>query len=67
MTDVERRLTELEMRFAHQERLAEDLSSIVAEQARAIDLLMRHSRELARRVRDMSGGSSQDDRPPPHY
>lgn len=66
--DIASRLTELETRFAHQERLSEDLSAVVAEQARTIDLLVRHVGAMADRMRDLgAGGAQQDDKPPPHY
>lgn len=64
------RLTELEARLAHFERLAEDLSSVVHEQGKAIDHLTLHVRRLKERLGELEAGwepSPQDEKPPPHY
>ena len=70
MTDYEQRLIALESRLTHHERMAEDMSDVIAEQQRTIDLLTTQLRRLGERMRDMSASwspSPQDDRPPPHY
>jgi len=71
MTDpVESRLIELEIRLAHHERLADDLSAVLAEQGCAIDQLTQQMRRLAERLGELEAGwprPSQDDKPPPHY
>ena len=67
---VEHRLTELEMRLAHHERMAEELSSVMFEQGRTIDLLTAQVRRLRDRVAELESGMSrapQDEPPPPHY
>lgn len=67
---LEARLIDLESRIAHYERMAEDLSSVIAEQGRTIDLLTERMRRMITRMRDMEAGwdrSPQDDKPPPHY
>lgn len=67
---VETRLIELEMRIAHHERMTEELSSVIAEQGRTIDVLNQQVRRLTGRLREVEAGwdrSPQDDRPPPHY
>lgn len=67
---LEQRLVELESRIAHHERMAEDLSSVIADQGRTIDMLSEHVRRLIGRLREMEAGwdrSPQDDKPPPHY
>ena len=46
MNTNEERLVELEIRYAHQERLVEDLSSIVAEFGRRIANLERENRNF---------------------
>ncbi|WP_448206173.1 SlyX family protein [Azospirillum sp. sgz302134] len=68
--DAERRLTELESRLAHHERMAEELSSVMFEQGRTIDLLTAQLRRLRDRVAELESGSPrapQDEPPPPHY
>lgn len=61
----------LEEKIAHLERTVEDLSTIIARQDRALDLLtarvtMLMERE-ARREAEETGVLPMDDRPPPHY
>ncbi len=67
---TEQRLIALESRLSHHERLAEELSEVVAQQARTIDLLKAQVRHLRERLSEVAEGwsrSSQDDKPPPHY
>ncbi len=68
--DAESRLTELESRLAHHERMAEEMSSVLFEQSRTIDLLTAQMRRLRDRVAELESGVSrapQDEPPPPHY
>ena len=46
MDNTEERLVELEIRYAHQERLVEELSSIAAEFGRRIASLERENRSF---------------------
>jgi SlyX protein len=67
---IDARVTELESRLAHHERMAEEMSSVLFEQGRAIDRLTIHVRHLKERLAELEAGharSPQDDRPPPHY
>lgn len=68
---LEPRVVELERRLALQERMAEELSSVVAEQARIIDALTLRVRKLLERLQTVEAvawdRSPQDDKPPPHY
>lgn len=67
---VAQRLIELETRIAYHERMAEDLSSVIADQGRTIDLLTQRVQRLIGRLREVESGydrSPQDDKPPPHY
>ena len=67
--DLERRLVEVEQRLTFAERMAEDLSGVVAEQGRLIDALDRKLAELRKRFEETATWqpAPQDDRPPPHY
>ena len=71
MSSSEDRLTALEIRLAHFERMAEDMSDVLVGQAATIDLLTAQLRRLRERMEEMrlddGAGSPQDDRPPPHY
>ena len=67
--DVDR-LHAIEARLAHFERLSEDLSDIVARQAKDIDRLKQQVSALSSRVLDMQQDwrpGAADEKPPPHY
>ncbi|OAN49810.1 SlyX protein [Paramagnetospirillum marisnigri] len=69
MTDDDR-LIALEIRLAHFERMAEDLSDMLVEQGRQIDLQAAQIKRLRERIVELAQGgerSPQDDQPPPHY
>jgi SlyX protein len=66
----EQRLIALEIRLAHHERMAEEISEVMTEQARTIERLSLQVRRLTERQGELEGGwerSPQDDKPPPHY
>lgn len=69
MSSNDSRLTDLEIRIAHQDRTIEELSDVVAAQARSIDMLMERVRRLTERIRELEAWrpSPADDKPPPHY
>lgn len=71
MTDDTRsRLTDLEIRLAHHERMAEEMSEVMAQQQDEITRLNLMVRRLVDRLQNVEAGgerSPQDDRPPPHY
>jgi len=67
---MEQRLIALESRLSHYERMVEEMSEVVAGQARTIDILTARIGQLKERVGDMAAGwlrSPLDDKPPPHY
>jgi len=66
----DQRLIALEIRMAHYERVAEELSDVLVDQSRTIDLLTAQLHRLRERMAEMAASperSPQDDRPPPHY
>jgi SlyX protein len=65
MSDLESRIVDLELRFMKMERFAEELSRVVAEQGRTIDLLVSEGKELRTQV--FASGQSIGDERPPHY
>jgi SlyX protein len=70
MDSVEQRLIDLEMRITHHERMAEELSQVVADQGQVIDMLTARMRRLLARLQEAESGwrpSPQDEKPPPHY
>ena len=65
MRGNDERLTALEERLMHQERLLEELNEIVTTQQGTIDKLQR---EIARLRDQLAEGPGEDvDEPPPHY
>lgn len=68
MTDTDARLIDLETRLAHHERMAEDLSAVLFEQQRTIDILRAQVLHLRERIGSLESDRRQgDDKPPPHY
>jgi SlyX protein len=67
MPDIESRLVDLELRFMTLERFAQELSEVVVEQGRTIELLRRESEQMRQRLAQQG----EEDRPaadkPPHY
>ncbi len=70
-TPDQTRIEELEIQIAHLTRNSEDLSDVVAEQAKRLDQLEVRMRHLADRARDQeaagTGAHTFGDQPPPHY
>jgi len=69
MSDAER-IAELETRLAHQEHTIDELSSVVAEHARLLDLFREQLHRMTERVEtveDALPGQSPGEPPPPHY
>jgi SlyX protein len=62
----EARIEALESLCAHQERVVQDLSDLVASQWTRIDALTRELLRLREEVRGLSQRTAPD-RPPPHY
>lgn len=69
MTDADK-ITQLEERLAHTTRQAEDLSEVVADQAKRIDMLEKQMKAALEMVRDSGQGEGSimlGDQPPPHW
>ena len=70
LEDLVQRLTDLEVRAAYYEQMADDLSQIIARQSDSIDRLSVQVRHLSDRQKGMEAQwppSPQDSKPPPHY
>ena len=67
--DIEKRLTDLEVKASFSEDLVDHLNDLVARQQEQIDLLIREVGKLKDRAPDTGGGGSRDarDELPPHY
>ena len=69
MSDLETRITDLEIRLAHHEQMTEELSEVIARQDRTIDMLTAQMRRLIERAQNLEGsilGPPENQRPP-HY
>lgn len=69
LTDAER-IADLEIRLAHQEQTADELSAVVAEQASLVELLREQVRRLSGQMGELAEVVSEktpSDPPPPHY
>ena len=67
--DIDKRLTDLEVKASFTEDLVDHLNDLVARQQEQIDLLIREVGKLKDRAPDAGGGASRDarDELPPHY
>ena len=65
MAYVSARLTELELKYMRLERHVEELSSVVAEQQKTIDALVKELTSATARLRDL--GQDAPAEKPPHY
>jgi SlyX protein len=66
----ENKLIDLEIKLSEAQRIAEDLSDVVAEQAKRIDVLEARVRMLMERAasdEQVAGSVVMGDSPPPHY
>lgn len=61
------RLSDLEIRFAHQESTIAELNEIVMQQWRKIDLLERQLKQLRDEMQNVGGQREGEEPPPPHY
>ncbi len=70
MAYVSARLTELELKYMRLERHVEELSSVVADQQKTIDALVKELQMATARLRALNddyGEATQPAEKPPHY
>ncbi len=67
MDNWEERLIEIEMALANQERIVEDLNSVVIEQGKMIDRLLKQNQYLMSVVDQDMVKPLSEETPPPHY
>ncbi|SRR6056297_1036289 len=69
--DDAERLIELEIQLTHQQRITEQLSQVLTEQARQMDSLQRRLHGLENRLKQLRDRSREErdllDEKPPHY
>ena len=62
---MDRRLTDLELRYMKLEKLVDELSEVVAAQQKTLDAATVEIRRLSERLRDL--GEETPNERPPHY
>ena len=69
MTEIEERLTAIEMKLAFMEDFVRQIQEVPVEQAKTIDMLKKENKLISDRLRDMSDYLEGDvpNRKPPHY
>jgi SlyX protein len=67
--DIEKRLTELEIKASFTEDLVDELNQVIARQQQQLDLLMQEVHQLRQQAPDGGSGGfrSLRDELPPHY
>lgn len=64
---LEQRLIDIEINLSNQEKMLDELNSVVIEQGKTIDLLRRQNRLLFEALREGSVKPLNEETPPPHY
>ena len=69
MTEIEERLTAIEMKRAFMEDFVRQIQEVAVEQAKTIHILKKQNKLISDRLRDMSDYLEGDvpNRKPPHY
>lgn len=73
MSDLENRITELEIKNSHQEDTIEQLNEIIFEQQKNIDIINRHLEQIQNKINNLQENNIHDnesmepEEPPPHY
>ncbi|MDO4184098.1 MAG: SlyX family protein [Rhodospirillales bacterium] len=64
---LEQRLIDIEINLANQEKVIDELNSVVIEQGKNIDLLLRQNKMLIEALREDTVKPLSEETPPPHY
>jgi SlyX protein len=71
ITEIERRLVDVEIRVTHQEALLETLNDVVVSQQQQIDRLDEALKQARKRLQELDTGpgvtTEAEEPPPPHY
>lgn len=65
--DVEQRLIEIEMALSQYEKYVDDLNSVVIEQGKKIDYLIKQNKYLLSKLEEDVVKPLSEETPPPHY
>lgn len=64
---LEQRLIDIEINLANQEKVIDELNSVVIKQGKNIDLLLRQNKMLIEALREDTVKPLSEETPPPHY
>ena len=64
---LEERLINIEINLANQEKVIDELNSVIIEQGKTIDLLVRQNKMLIEAMREDAVKPLSEETPPPHY
>ena len=64
---LEKRLVDIEINLTNQERMLDELSDIIAEQAKTIDFLKKQNEMMVRALQENVVKPQNEETPPPHY
>ncbi len=69
MSDIEKRVMELEIKNAHLEDTIEQLNQIIIEHQTSIDNMIRHLQQLQDKFSNLQESNTKEapEPPPPHY
>jgi SlyX protein len=67
MESIDKRLEELEMRLAYQEKTISDLNDVITAQWKKIEALERQLLRLDEELRDIDSLEAPPNQKPPHY
>ena len=67
MTDIEKRLIDIEVAITNQDKVIEDLNQVVILQGKQIDNLLRQNQYLLSIVENDTVKPQNEEPPPPHY
>jgi len=66
-SDLEMRLVSIEMNLTNQEKMLDELSDIIAEQAKTLDMLKKQHEQLLQLWQENVVRPQSEETPPPHY
>ena len=67
MTTPDIRITDLEIRMAHQDQTIAELNDVITAQWKKLDALERQMKRLGEALENMDAGDAPANQKPPHY
>ena len=67
MTTSDTRITDLEIRMAHQDQIIAELNDVITAQWKKLDALERQLKRLGEELESMEAGEAPANQKPPHY